>query len=256
MKDNEVRIKSGQTLEETIKECFDSDIEDSETAIYTGIVVDNNDPDKQGKCRIRVYSIFGDDIPDEDLPWALPDFSFVGSEVGNFIVPPIGAIVNVYFDKGDIYLPHYTTKAVRKSKQPTQKDIDYPDNIVMWETDDGDYFTLNRKTKETTFNHNSGTKVLIKKDGSVEITIVADKTETVQGKEESNITGNLTIKSDADITIESVGVMRLNHTGNLKVQGLFATPVPQGGPLCALGSCLYTGAPHSGNDAPTGPSVP
>lgn len=255
MTDNEIRIRSGNSLDENIKNFIDEDGDEQTDYIYTGIVVNNNDPDKQGKCRIRVYSVYGNDIPDNDLPWALPDFSFVGSLVGNFTVPPVGAIVNVYFDKGDIYLPHYTTKAVKKSKQPTQKDIDYPDNVVMWETDDGDYLTLNRKSKETTFNHSSGTKILIKRDGSVEITIVKDKTETIQGKEENNINGNLSIKSNADIVIESIGEMKINHIGQLKVQGSVATPNPLGGPLCALPACLFTGAPHSGNVAPTGPAV-
>jgi len=132
MIDNEVRIKSGQTLEETMKESFDTDFSDLEKDIYSGKVVDNNDPDRLGKCRIRVYSIYGNEIPDEDLPWALPDFNFVGSLVGSFVVPPVGAIVKVYFDKGDIYLPHYTTKAVDNKHLPTQKDKYYPNNMVYW----------------------------------------------------------------------------------------------------------------------------
>ena len=236
--DNEVRKQVGKSLGETMRDYIDGMPDDQEDYIYTGKVVDNNDSDREGKCKIRVFSIYDDNIQDSDLPWALPDFSFVGSLVGNFTVPPVGAIVNVYFDKGDIYLPHYTTKAVRKSKQPTQKDTDYPDNVVMWEMDEGDYLTINRKTKETTFNHNSGTKVLIKKDGTVEINIVKDKKETV--------TGDITIKSDANITIQSIGTMELKHTGNLTVGGTGVIPASKG-PLCALPTCVITGAPHAGN---------
>jgi len=165
MIDNEVRIKSGQTLEETMKESFDTDFSDLEKDIYSGKVVDNNDPDRLGKCRIRVYSIYGNEIPDEDLPWALPDFNFVGSLVGSFVVPPVGAIVKVYFDKGDIYLPHYTTKAVDKNHMPTQKDKDYPNNMVLLETDDGDYVTFNRKSKVIKIYHHTGSQVVINKEG-------------------------------------------------------------------------------------------
>ena len=242
-----VRRDTGKTIEEIQKDFFDDRDPEEIEGWYTGKVVDNNDPDKEGKCRIRVFGVFDNNVPDEDLPWALPDFTFVGSLVGNFIVPPVGALVKVYFCQGDIYFPHYTTKAVQKNKQPTQKDTDYPDNMVMWETDDGDYLTINRKSKETTFNHNSGTQILIKKDGSVEINIDKDKNEQVNG--------NITINATGDIKITSTGDMKLNHTGDLKVQGLAATPVPQGGPLCALPSCLYTGAPHSGNVSKTGPIV-
>jgi len=251
MIDNEVRIRSGKSLDENIKDFLDEDIEDQENYIYTGIVVNNNDKDKEGKCQIRVYSIYGDDIPDADLPWALPDFSFVGSLVGNFTVPPVDAIVNVYFDKGDIYLPHYITKAVRKSKQPIQKDTDYPDNVVMWEMDEGDYFTINRKTKETTFNHNSGTKVLIKKDGSVEITIKKDKTETIEGEVKETVTKDITIKGSANINIEASNTVDIKGTASLLIHG---TPSPNGGigPMCLLPSCVITGAPHQTNKATGG----
>ena len=250
--DNEVRKQVGKSLEETMRDYIDGMPDDQEDYIYTGRVVNNNDPEKNGKVQVRVFSVYDDDIQDSDLPWALPDFSFVGSLVGNFTVPPVGAIVNVYFDKGDIYLPHYTTKAVRKSKQPTQKDTDYPDNVVMWEMDEGDYLTLNRKTKETTFNHNSGTKVLIKKDGTVEITIVKDKKETVKGKTDIENTSDVTIKSTTGkISIEAATTLDIKAATTLDIKGTVelvahGTPAPGSGigPFCLLPSCLYTGAPH------------
>jgi hypothetical protein len=207
---------------------------DGQTGLYTGKVVNNNDNDREGKCQIRVYGVFGVDVPDSDLPWALPDFNFIGSKVGSFIVPPIGALVKVYFDRGDIYLPHYTTKAVDLRNLPSQKDVDYPNNMVFFETDDGDYLSVNRKSKITTFNHNSGTKVVIDNNGDVTITSVND------------------------LKIKSEGQMILNHIGSFSLQGIAATvnPAPTGGPLCALPVCLFTGAPHTGNTCETGPSVP
>jgi len=167
MIDNEVRIQSGKTLQETMKDFIDSDIDEEENYIYTGIVVNNNDPDKQGKCKIRVYSIFGNDVPDEHLPWALPDFTFVGSSVGNFVVPPVGALVNVYFDRGDIYLPHYTTKVVNKNSLPKRRMKNYPNNIVLFETDNGDYFEIDRNNSTAQFYHKSGTSIKILSDGSI-----------------------------------------------------------------------------------------
>lgn len=253
---NEVRRQVGKSPIETMNDFIDRDFDslDADVDIYTGIVVNNNDPDKQGKCQIRVYGVFGDEVPNSDLPWALPDFGFVGSSVGSFVVPPNGALVKVYFDRGDIYLPHYTTKAVNINSQPTQKDIDYPDNMVMYETDDGDYFTVNRKTKETTFNHNSGTKVLIKEDGSVEIdvvknkteTIEKNKTETVKGNETKTIEGTQEIKSpNIKIEGDKVEISGFNGPGQLTVNGNVA---PTGsGPFCGLPSCVITGAPQVGS---------
>lgn len=165
MSEHHIRQELGKSVAEIQKNFFDNRDSEYKDSWYTGKVVDNNDPDRQGKCRIRVYGIFGDDIPSADLPWALPDFNFVGSTVGSFVVPPVNAIVKVYFDHGDIYLPHYTTKAVDTNHMPTQKDVDYPHNIVLLETDDGDYITFNRKSKVIKVYHHTGSQLVITKEG-------------------------------------------------------------------------------------------
>ena len=195
--DNEVRKQVGKSLGETMRDYIDGMPDDQEDYIYTGKVVDNNDSDREGKCKIRVFSIYDDNIQDSDLPWALPDFSFVGSLVGNFTVPPVGAIVNVYFDKGDIYLPHYTTKAVRKSKLPKRRMKNYPDNIVLFETDNGDYFEIDRNNSTAQFYHKSGTSIKILSDGSIVVdckgNILSMKNADfceIFGKTQTNLGGN------------------------------------------------------------------
>jgi hypothetical protein len=70
---------------------------------YIGIVEDNKDPKKLGRCRIRVIDIF-DDIPKNDIPWASPWKDLNGNA---FNVPEIGKIVTVIFDSGNIYKPEY-----------------------------------------------------------------------------------------------------------------------------------------------------
>jgi len=220
-----MRSEIAKQVNESLNDFLDTSIEDIgfKEEFYVGKVVNNNDPDRVGRCRIRVFGVFEADVPDNELPWAMPDFTFIGSKMGSFIVPPIDTIVRVYFDKGNINLPHYTVKVVDKNNLPSQKNTNYPNNMVMFETDEGDYLTINRQTKETIYHHNSDTEIKIDRMGNV--------------------------------TVKSTGNLIFNHTGQLKVQGLNAIPVPQGGPLCALPSCLYTGVPHSGNVAPTGPAV-
>lgn len=236
--DCNVRSQVAKSLDEVSKDFFDNRDSAFNDGWYTGIVVNNNDPDKEGKCRIRVYGVFGDEIPDEHLPWALPDFNFIGSKLGSFIVPPVDALVKVYFDHGDLYLPHYSTKAVVSKSQPSQKDTDYPDNMVLFETDDGDYLTINRKSKETTYNHNSGTKVLIKKDGSVEITVEKDVTKTVKGNVTNNVEGKTETEVTSTITVKGQTVT-IEGTANI------VTPSGQGGFNC-LPTCPVVGALHTG----------
>jgi len=182
------------------------------TRSFLGAVEDNNDPEKLGRCRIRVFTIF-DPIPTNLLPWAIPDFGFVGSKKGSFIVPTIGTIVNVYFENGELYLPRYSTKILNSRQLPTNKNVDYPDNMIFFETDNGDSFELNRRRGTATYTHSSGTTIHIQADGSVDVTSVA----------------NITTNHEQDLTVN----------GNTVV----ATGI---GPLCAIPICPFSGAAHTG----------
>jgi hypothetical protein len=179
---------------------------------FVGFVVDNDDPKKLGRCKVNVLSVY-DGVPTEDLPWAAPEFGFVGSTMGSFIVPPVGAIVNVYFNRGEIYLPVYTTKVATKKNLPSRKDIDYPDTMIFFETDNGDSFEINRKRETAQYTHSSGTTITIAKDGSVKIDSVA----------------NLTTDHDELLTVNGNMVIPAGH-----------------GPLCAIPICPFSGALHTG----------
>jgi hypothetical protein len=81
------------------------------TASYLGKVEDIDDPLFEGRCRVRVFSLF-DDIPKDDLPWAVPygKPTFFGQDAraGSISIPKVGAIVRVQFNNGDIYSPEYS----------------------------------------------------------------------------------------------------------------------------------------------------
>ena len=94
---------------------------------------------------------------------------FIGSTKGSFVIPPKGTLVNIYFHKGDIYQPHYTTSCLDSKNLPLRRMKKYPDNIVFFETDANDYFEMDRITGTTNFQHRSGTKITIYNTGDVEI---------------------------------------------------------------------------------------
>jgi hypothetical protein len=71
--------------------------------IFIGVVEDNADPKRLGRCRCRVLNVF-DDLPAEDLPWASPWKDLNGNQ---FVVPDKGKVVSVVFDDGNIYKPEY-----------------------------------------------------------------------------------------------------------------------------------------------------
>lgn len=78
--------------------------------VFTGIIENSADPEKVGRCKIRVYSIF-DDIPTADLPWAVPSQKSVffgqSGKAGSVSIPKNGSVVKVEFDQGDIYSPQF-----------------------------------------------------------------------------------------------------------------------------------------------------
>jgi len=85
---------------------------------YIGVVEDNQDPDKAGKCRIRVVGLHtskkkrenAEGIPTDHLPWAIPITPIMGggvSGVGYFGVPVKGSWVIVGFIGGEHNNPFY-----------------------------------------------------------------------------------------------------------------------------------------------------
>ena len=77
--------------------------------VHLGVIVDINDPLKQGRARVRVFGFF-EDLEIEDIPWAdqISGLSFSSSRgAGNITVPRIGAIVNAQFDGSNYYKVFY-----------------------------------------------------------------------------------------------------------------------------------------------------
>lgn len=71
--------------------------------VFVGVVEDNKDPKRLCRVKIRVFNVF-DEIPVEDMPWAVPWKDLSGHE-GD--IPEIGKVLSVVFDEGNPYKPEY-----------------------------------------------------------------------------------------------------------------------------------------------------
>jgi len=98
---------------------------------YRGIVEDRNDPDKLGRCRIRVFGIHTEvkiqtpteGIPTDHLPWAEPAISAVEGGVTGFgvwSVPLQGSQVLVYFEEGNMMKPRWLASLPGKPEESSK----------------------------------------------------------------------------------------------------------------------------------------
>lgn len=196
-------------IEELQKSFLNKDPNDDYKYIYVGEVVDADDPMKIGRVKVKVINLF-DEIVNADIPWFLPCNSFVD---GAFSVPNVGDYVETYFERGDIYCGKYFAKAVNKNQIPTQASKDYPNTIVLFETERGSYCTLNKSTGEYKINQKN-TQIIIDADGKVEIKA-----------------------PEVKISGASVG-------------GVPCVPPSTGG-FCKIPLCLFTGAAHQADTITT-----
>lgn len=71
---------------------------------FRGIVVDNADPNHQGRLKATVPAVL------QDVPtgWAYPAAPYAGPGVGVWTVPPVGAGVWIEFEAGEVANPIWT----------------------------------------------------------------------------------------------------------------------------------------------------
>jgi hypothetical protein len=82
----------------------------SSSKSYLGVIVDINDPLKQGRAKVRVFGIF-DDLEIEDIPWSEPGTAseyFGGGKGGGAVsVPRLGAVVYCSFESENYYKMYF-----------------------------------------------------------------------------------------------------------------------------------------------------
>lgn len=157
---------------------------------WLGEVMDNKDPLKLGRCKIKVFEKF-DEIKTEDLPWAMPicssDFAGGSSQgFGSFSYPRIGSIVRVRFDAGDIYHPEYFLVENMNEKMKSTIEGSYENSQVLRFDEDEDlqiYYTKEKgllvyhkgsfinidKSKNILIEHNGGPSKVTLKEGTINI---------------------------------------------------------------------------------------
>ncbi len=173
---------------------------------YVAFVVNNvDDDDKRGRQRVRVrIPQKHRGVPDDHLPWAIPDntqnYSNAsvesGSQVGSINIPPIGSKLWVRLDDNDPHNPRYggspssddvnKDNEFLKEKYPhTRGNVDAANNREAVNVED--------MTKDST--HSSGTTIHIDANGTLSITTAGDFNVGVNGDCNIVAKGNMNLNA-------------------------------------------------------------
>lgn len=203
---------------------------------YIGIVENNDDPERLGRVKVRIHGLH-DDIPVDYLPWAPIDQSFVGSKKGSFIIPEVGTAVNVKFQDGDQYFPTVVSKALdsKNFNFDADRQEDYPNTMIFWETSKGDYLKFNRKKSELTLNLANGLFFKVFGNGNItlsnESSNVGNVNLDIRGDFTiSNPVGNLNLVTN-NVNLSAFGDINLTNNGRCDIKSL------EGASLISNGDC-------------------
>jgi len=179
--------------------------------IFIGEVVENKDPKKIGRIKVYIPGI-NDQIPKEKLPWTYQVYPIGTGEnkmsVSTFIVPGIGSKVIIVFPTNDPLVSFYIGELRYEDYQFPELKDDYPETYGF-QNKKGDKWYVNMKKETVDFYHHSGTKMHIRKDGTVDIKVVKDVNIDVDGNVTTKIHKNWSVFIDGETKIISKGNMIL-----------------------------------------------
>lgn len=184
--------------------------------VYAAVVVDNNDPRKHCRVKVRIAGIHTDAIPDAALPWALPTNQDYATDTeteqsaGHVDIPPIGGKVGVRFPKGDVYKPELAPYPGDKKTALPEAEKNYPFRKVH-RYPNGACVIVDTKTNE----------LFVLNPGDMHIVTYGDYTRTVVGSDTEIITGS---KGDVPSYLSNASDLRLSKLkakseGGHKFQG-------------------------------------
>jgi hypothetical protein len=120
---------------------------------YPAHVVENEDPQEQGRLLLVLSSILG---PDSRPVWSYPIGQFSGDDCGAHWMPPIGSVVMVQFLNGQLKNPVWTYYWPLSGKRPVE--FKSP-KTFGWKTPGGYYMIMDEFDKSIHIKHPEGPEI-------------------------------------------------------------------------------------------------
>lgn len=180
---------------------------------YRGFIVDNKDPKKLGRVKVRVPQLTQDKAIER---WAFPKGQPAGKDFGDFMIPPKGSNVWVEFENGDSNFPiwlggHWADKngetpeegkksdpknRVRKSEKYMLEMDDEGGKMRMSNLEHGDKVELDGRNFNTDVGGNADHKV----GGGLTEAVTGTSTRSAASGSETYAGGKSTVCSTLGLT--------------------------------------------------------
>ena len=177
---------------------------------YRGFVVDNRDPEKRGRLKLKVPTVLGD----QDTGWALPCLPFGGlANQGLFMIPEVDAQVWVEFEEGNLDHPIWVGVFWQQtSDTPQEAALEEPTTRII-RTPSGHVLQFDDQSGEEQFRlaHPAGTELTINPQGTVELTDAAGAKLTMDSE------SNKVVLQDSNgntVTLDASGTKIQDSNGN------------------------------------------
>lgn len=238
---------------------------------YRGFVVDNADPEKRARLKLRVPSVLGD----QDTDWALPCLPFGGlADQGMFLVPEVDAQIWAEFEEGDLQRPIWTGTFWQQEsdvpseaalEQPTTRLLKTPSGHILQFDDEKDKekISLQHATKDAEIVIDENGSVVLTDDQGATVTLDADAGEIVV--EDAN--GNTLTMTSSGTTVEDANGNKIEMAASgitiegqqIVVKGSQVMLGGQGGEPIIKGQSfltLFATHVHPTGVGPSGPPIP
>jgi hypothetical protein len=230
---------------------------------FLGKIIDNNDPEKEGRCKIMVYGLYEAEESKVDpkgnptgaverkevdpaaVPWAHPGGRkmFAGGDGGfaDISIPKVGTYVQVRFNEGSIYSPEYfSIQTINSEVQQELNDSYLNSHVLAYDVDEELKIFYTPSKGLTLFHKNS--QIIINPDSSI----------TIEHKDSESIiellgrTINIVSFNDVNITAQNCNV----DSPNIKLGANAVESVIKGDSFKAI----YDSHTHPAAGAP--PAIP
>ncbi len=194
--------------------------------VVAGIVVNNKDPDKMGRVKVKIPRISGD----EESNWARIVSLMAGKERGAFFLPEIDDEVLVAFEYGDINMPYVIGSLWNGIDKPPEDNANGKNNIRVIKSRSGHIIRLDdtennekieiidKTEKNMIIVDTKNNKISIKSDKDIELSAPNGKI-SIEAKEIRTKSTSSTKIEAMDIETKSNNSTKIEASVKMEIKG-------------------------------------